>query len=377
MSRNSRSQEYSRIKERLGLLSAAFSLAGGATFVGSGLAAKVNRRLLPRSGASIRQRLRYQSVLSLSTWIAAIPLAFYNGYVIEKRFELSRQTPQGWALDAMKSEAMSMPVQMGLVEGMQWTMRRWPRQWWLVVSGAAIPLTSLFVYLFPVLIAPRFNKYEPLTDKELDARLRALAERSGLNVAEVMQMDMSRRTSKANAFFAGVGHTKRIVISDTMLEQFTHGEIETVVAHEAGHQVNRDLWRNIAASSVFTLAITAATDFVGRRILEARPELVGTSELGNPRALPVIALSFGITGALLAPIQLAYSRAIESRTDRFALELTGNGADYASALDKLAQSNLADPNPPRWVVVLMHSHPPLGDRIDAARSHEVNALWTG
>jgi STE24 endopeptidase len=376
LTNQSRSKQYSRIKERLALTSTAVGLAGGVLFVTTGMARALNDKLLRRRPTRL-DRVRYQTTLALGSWVAGLPLAFYSSYVIEKRFGLSNQTRSGWAADQVKAETMSLPVQIALVEGMQWTMRRWPRHWWLIVSGAAIPLTSLLMFIFPVLIAPRFNRYEPLKDPALSTRLSDLAERSHLNVAEIMQMDMSRRTSKANAFFAGIGTSKRIVVSDTMLTTFTHDEIETVVAHEAGHQVNRDLWRNIAATSILTLAVARATDFAGGRILSARPEMVGTSDLGDPRAIAVIGIAFGVAGTLLTPIQLAHSRWIERRADRFALDLTHNGDAYASALEKLAEANLADPDPPRWVTVLLHSHPPISERVAAARSHSASGGSTG
>lgn len=377
MNQIDRSRHYSRTKERLALAGTAISLAGTAGFLFSGVARKINEALLPRRRATLRQRTQYQGALGLGSWLAGLPLGYYSGYVIEKKFDLSNQTPATWATDQVKATAMMMPIQIALVEGLQWTIRRWPRHWWLVISGAAIPLTSAMVFLFPVLIAPRFNRYEPLEDEALKVRLTDLAERSGIEVVDVLQMDMSRRTTKANAFFTGLGRTRRIVIADTMLASFTPEEIETVVAHEAGHQVNRDIWRNIGASALLTLAIAGATHVAGTRLLQAKPELVGTSDLSNPRALPVIALSFSVAGTLLTPLQLAFSRWIERRTDAFALELTGNGAAYASALEKLATSNLADPDPPRWVTVLMHSHPPISVRIDKARSASVKAAWTG
>lgn len=371
-----RSQAYSRAKERLTLAGTALGLAGSALFLTSGLAAKVNRRLLPNSRPRVGTRLRYQGVLSLGALALTLPLAFYNGYVVEKRFGLSNQTPASWAMDVAKGEAMSVPLQIALVESMQWVMRHWPDRWWLVASGAAIPLTAGLSFLFPILIAPRFNTYEPLKDDALARRLTLLAERTGINVADVMQMDMSRQTTKANAFFAGIGKTRRIVVSDTMLATFNPREIETVVAHEIGHQVNRDLWRFILSSSLVMLAIAWTTDRVGRQIMSSQPELVGTRSLGNPRALPLIAFAFAVAGTLITPLQLAYSRRIERRADRFAVELTANGAAYASAMQKLGVQNLADPNPPRWVTALLHSHPPLAERIDTARSAEVNALWT-
>lgn len=377
MGDNNSTYEYSRTKERLALLGTASSIVGGVLVVGSGLAAMLGRRLLPEPRPGLVKRLRYQATLSTGAWLAGLPLAFYSGYVVEKRFNLSRQSPRDWAVDAVKGEALSLPIQLGMVEGMQWAIRRWPDRWWLVVSGAAIPLTSLMVFLFPVLIAPRFNKYEPLRDRELAQRLQRMTERSGIQVADVLQVDMSRRTSKSNAFFTGIGSTRRIVVSDTMLDSFTEDEIETVVAHETGHQVYRDLWRSIAGSAGLMLAIAAATNTFGNRFIQARPELAGAESLGHPRALPVIAVAFAISGTLLTPLQLAYSRSIERRTDRFAVELSGNGAAYASALEKLAKANMANPNPPRWVTLLLYSHPPLGERIDAARSAAVTALWTG
>lgn len=373
---NARSQEYSRMKERLALAGTALTLAGSALFLGTGLAAKMNRRLLPKTRASFTKRVRYHGSLSLGSLLLGLPLSFYSGYIVEKRFGLSNQTPRSWTTDVVKGEAISAPLQIALIEGMQWTIRRWPDHWWLIASGTAIPLTAGLTFLFPVLIAPRFNTYEPLEDTELADRLKLLAEKTGIQVADVMQMDMSRRTTKANAFFAGIGHTKRIVISDTMLADFTPDEIETVVAHEIGHQVNRDLWRFILSSSFATLAIAWATDRVGRSAMSSRPELVGAASLGNPRALPLIALAFGVAGTVIAPLQLAYSRRIERHTDRFAVELTGNGSAYASALAKLAALNLADPNPPGWVTILLHSHPPIAERIDTARTAEINALWT-
>lgn len=177
---------------------------------------------------------------------------------------------------------------------------------------------------------------------------------------------MSRRTSKANAFFAGIGRTKRIVLADTMLAEFTPNEIEGVVAHEAAHQVHKDIWRGVALSGVFTLVTAWLVDVIARRVLRTAPWLTGTSDLANPRSLPVIGIAMSLTGLLLTPLQLAWSRSIERKADRYAINLTGNPAAYAGAMAKLSETNLADPNPPRPMTLLLHSHPPLAERIAAA-----------
>jgi STE24 endopeptidase len=216
------------------------------------------------------------------------------------------------------------------------------------------------------LIAPRFNRYEPLQDTQLAARLTTLTDKAGINVAGVLQMDMSRRTNKANAFFAGIGPTKRIVLSDTLIAQFSPDEIEGIVAHEAGHQAHRDIWRFVALSGVMTLASAYAVDLIAKRALRAWPKLVGTSQLSDRRSLPVLGLAFSIVGLALTPAQLAYSRHIERRADRYAIALTEQPRAYADAMRRLAASNLADPQPPRLITWLLHSHPPLAERIAAA-----------
>jgi STE24 endopeptidase len=365
-----RARDYSRQKDRLALLGGALGLLAVAAFIFLGGARRFNQRLLPGTHHGPRQRVRYALVTSLLSWLAGLPLGFYNGYIIERRFGLSKQTSTSWAVDHLKSKAISLPLELAVLEGLYAAIRRWPRRWWLVCAGAIVPLSALFAQLFPILVAPRFNRYEPLRDRELAERLRALTARAGVPVAGVMQMDMSRRTSKANAFFAGLGPTKRIVLADTLLETFTPEEIEGVVAHEAGHQVHRDIWRFVALSGVFTLAVAWFTHLTARRLLRSQPRLSGTADLADLRSLPVLALTFGVAGTLLAPLQLAYSRYIERKADRYAVALTGQPAAYAGAMRKLALANLADPDPPRWITLLLHSHPPLGERIATAERDE-------
>ena len=374
MSKVDRAREYSQTKDRLSLLSTAISLLGGSGLVFSGLARRMNDHLLPASGASILQRGRYVAVIGALSTIISLPLRYYSSYVVEKLYELSNQSPAEWLADQAKMTALSMPLEIGLLEGLYAALRRWPRSWWLVVSGATIPLTAGLSQLYPVLIAPRFNRYEPLADEELAERLRDLTDRAGVPVADVMQMDMSRRTSKANAFFAGLGPTRRIVLADTMLETFTPEEIEGVVAHEAAHQIHRDIWRLIGMAVLTTLATAASVHVVAGRLVRAIPSLTGTSDLANPRSLPVLSVVASVVGVLLSPWQLAQSRRMERRADRFAIRLTGNPRAYAGAMRKLSEQNLADPSPSPAITFLLHSHPPLSERIAAAEAAEFNLV---
>jgi STE24 endopeptidase len=361
-----RAREYSRLKETLALTGTALDLLSSVAFLATGGARALNRAVLPSARPSWARRLGYHSSVSVLGWLAGLPLGFYSGHVIEQRYELSHQPPLGWAIDTLKGKGISLPLEVAVLEGVYLAIGRWPRRWWLVCAGAVIPLTAVLAQLFPVLIAPRFNRYEPLQDTQLAARLTTLTDKAGINVAGVLQMDMSRRTNKANAFFAGIGPTKRIVLSDTLIAQFSPDEIEGIVAHEAGHQAHRDIWRFVALSGVMTLASAYAVDLIAKRALRAWPKLVGTSQLSDRRSLPVLGLAFSIVGLALTPAQLAYSRHIERRADRYAIALTGQPRAYADAMRRLAASNLADPQPPRLITWLLHSHPPLAERIAAA-----------
>lgn len=361
-----RAKEYSRKKERLAVAGLALGVATSVGFVASGLAGKVAGKLITSRKPGARERLTYETALFTASWLTSLPLRYYNGYIVEKQYGFSRQSPTDWARDQIKAETLSLALGVPLVEALYWTVRRWPRRWWLVTSAATIPLTAVLAQLFPVLIAPRFNRYEPLQDRALAARLKELAARSGINVADVYQMDMSRRTSKANAFYAGLGSTKRIVLADTMLDTFSPDEIEAIVAHETGHQAHRDIWRFVGLSAIYTLLTAALVNLLGRRLLVRYGDRVGTRELSDVRSLPAAELMFALSGLVISPLQLAYSRHIERRADSYAVRLTGDPAPFISSMEKLSESNLADPDPPRLSVLLLHSHPPIAERIERA-----------
>ncbi|CAN5816590.1 M48 family metallopeptidase [soil metagenome] len=367
-----RARRYSRIKERLGLFGTLIGLLVGGLFLLSGFPRSLARRTLPHRGSSLRSRSLFTTILVTGGWLAGLPFTYLSGYIIEHRFGLSRQSKSGWATDQLKGQLIGLAFAVPVTEGLYWIIRRFRRWWWLVAGLLTVPLTTLVVQLFPVLIAPRFNTYTPLDDEELTERLQALAAQTGVEVAGVMTMDMSRRTSKANAFFAGLGPTRRIVLADTLVERFSPDEIEVIVAHEIAHQSNRDLWRFIALGAVFTLATGFVTDWVAGAFLRRwGRELLGTRDLADIRSLPALGFFFSIASLLLTPVQLAYSREIERRADAFALALTRNPEAFSSAMKKLAETNLADPSPSRLRVWLLYSHPSIAERIaraDAART---------
>jgi len=301
------------------------------------------------------------------SWLSGLPVAFFGGHEVERRFGLTKQSTGGWLGDQAKGLLIGVLLQTPLVTAAYAVIRRRPRDWWLIIAGASVPLTVVLSNLAPVLLMPLFNRFQPLRDERLAARVRALAARSGVRISDVYEMDMSRQSEKPNAMFTGLGNTKRIVLGDTLLAGFSEDEVEAVVAHELGHQVHGDIWRLIGfgAGAGFGMAwlVARIAPFAVRRTQER----TGVSDVADEASLPVLALLMTALGLLVMPVQAAFSRVLERRADRFAVGLTWNGEAYAQAMERLAAQALADPDPPRPVVVMLYSHPPIVERIRAAR----------
>jgi STE24 endopeptidase len=221
--------------------------------------------------------------------------------------------------------------------------------------------------LAPVLLMPIFFEFRPLSEdrQDLAERLIDLAERADTHVEGVYEMDMSRRTKAANAALAGLGRTRRILLGDTLLENFTPDEIETILAHELGHHVHRDIPLGIAAQTLFNFI----SFFIGARFLDWTVQAFDLQAIWDPAGLPALMLALSVVGLISMPITNLYSRWRESLADNFALDQTGKPEAFSSAMTRLANQNLAQVDPPRWVVLLLSSHPPLRDRIQKAKAY--------
>ena len=215
------------------------------------------------------------------------------------------------------------------------------------------------VNLAPVVIMPLFNKFVPLENDELQARILRLGEKTGARVRGVYTMDFSRRTSAANAFVTGLGNTRRVVLGDTLTANYTADEIEVIMAHELGHHVHNDIWRAIFLDSVVTLV----GFYLSHLILQAGISGFGFRGLGDVATLPLFALVMVLFSLVTMPLGNAQSRARENAADAYALDITGNAPAFISSMQKLANQNLADVDPPGWVVWLFYTHPPIRDRV--------------
>lgn len=346
-------------------------IAGGTLASGllvfSGKGTALQRAIARRTRPGIAGDAASIAAFALLGWLAGKPLDFYSGYVVEHKYDLSNQTPADWLAEELKGLGVEMALEVPLTLGLYTLIRRRPNDWWLIASGLSIPFVVLMAQLAPVLIMPLFNKFEPLRDRELAERLKRFTADAGVEVADVMQMDMSRQTKKSNAFFAGLGSTKRIVLADTMLESFSEEEIEVVLAHEMSHQLHHDIWRFIALGSAFTLGGAYTIQRGGRWLLERFGDRIGTDDLGDIASLPALSWLMSLIGLLVMPLPNADSRRIERRADDFALRLTQNPLGFASAMERLSDENLSDPAPPLLVRLLLYNHPPVAERIEQAR----------
>ena len=310
----------------------------------------------------------YAAGHGLVGWLAGLPLSYLGGYVVEHRFGLSTQTRAAWLVDRLKAFGVGLALEVPVATAAYAIIRRSPRRWWLILAGLALPFTVLLAQLGPVVIAPIFNRYEPIRDRALAERIRRLAERRGVRVAQVLRMDMSRQTRKANAFFAGLGRTKRIALGDTLLDQFTPDEIVVVVAHELGHQVHRDVWKLIVLGTLATLVGAWLLDRIARPLVRRERERLGFASIGEPASMPLLTLLGSVLGTLALPVMNWFSREVVERgADRYALEQTRRPDAFISAMEKLGRLNLNDPAPPALVKAVLYSHPPIAERIAMAR----------
>jgi STE24 endopeptidase len=303
------------------------------------------------------------AVLIAATEVVGLPLAWYGGFVLERRYGLARQAAAGWLVDHLKAAGLGLVLAWGAVVLAYGAMRVSPDYWWLIAGLALAAIVTGLATIAPVLLLPLFFRFSPLDRPALVARLRALAERAGTAVIGVYEWALGEKSRRANAALAGLGATRRILISDTMLADYSDDEIEVVLAHELGHHVHRDIWRGIAFESVLMVLGFAVT----HRALHLVGPRVGLQGIDDLAGIPLLALTAGAVSLVLTPLALALSRRHERRADRFALELTANPGAFISAMRRLGAQNLAEEHPSRLVRWLFHSHPPLDERLALAR----------
>ena len=303
-------------------------------------------------------------LLGLALEAVSLPLSFHRHFILERRFGLSTASLRFWAGDHVKAILLGLGLGLVGAEAVYFTLRHWPAVWWLVSAG--LFMAGLFVLSMagPVFVLPLFYALTPLDREALRSRLVALSARAGVPVLDIYRWGLGDKTRRANAALVGTGSTRRILLSDTLVDEYSDDEIAVIIAHELAHHVRHDIPKALLVECGWLVAV-----FYACAVALETPWLTsGLHSRADIAGLPLLLIVAGAMTLVGTPVMNAVSRSNERRADRYALALTGHPAAFISAMRRLSVQNLAEPSPSRLVRWLFYTHPPVRERIDAARS---------
>jgi STE24 endopeptidase len=360
--------EYQRAKNTLYFVDQGYGILFLALFLFLGISAFLRRQIEKITKKRFWVVAFYTILFLIIAFAVGFPSSYY-GFSLEHKFGLSNQTFAEWFGEQLLALAVMSIIVLIAVEGIYLALKKAPRTWWVYVSVVFIIFTIVLVNLAPILIMPLFNVYTPLPEGELRDRLVKLSAKANVEVGDIFTMDMSKQTKKANAMFTGLGNTKRIVLGDNMVDEFTTDEIEVVIAHEMGHNLLRHIWQGILFSAVLAAIGFFIIHLTGPRIINRFRNRLKIENMADVASLPLILLIFSIYSIVTMPIVPAFSRHLERQADKFALEMTQNKEAFISAMNELAYMNLSDPNPSPVIEFLLYDHPPISKRIKFAEEY--------
>lgn len=356
-------RRYNRIRRWLGIADFAVGFVFLVVLLVTGWSGWLRDLSLKASQSYSLSLFIYLVLLLVGSKALGIGLDYY-GFRLERNYKLSTQKLRSWAWDEIKGFLVGLVLGSIVVELLYFTLRQWPQHWWMLAWALFMGLFVLLAQLAPVVLLPIFYKFEPLEDEELRRRLVVLGERAGTRVRGVYRWKLSEKSKKANAALTGLGATRRIILADTLLDNYTPDEIEAVLAHELGHHVHRHILKSIFVQAGITLLGFWAANWVLHYAVDQHMFL----ELSDFADLPLLVLVSIVLSLVLMPAMNAYSRFNERQADRYAFESIASVEPFISSMNKLAEQNLAERTPSKWVETLFHSHPSIGRRLAAAEA---------
>ena len=357
-------KEYEAIHNRLFVLQTLLVAILLALYQFTGASAALANGLIARFGEG--QWYLVNAVYTLVTVFGfaacMFPLSFYSGHVLEHHYALSNETFGDWLADFVKSLLIDLALTTGLFSVIYALLRWMPDWWWLSATVFYILFAVVLSTLMPVVIMPLFHKFEPLAEGELTAAVRKMMDDAGIKVVGVYKWGLAEKTNTANAAFAGVGRTRRIVLGDTLLSGYSQDEILAILAHEVGHYKNRDTLR-----LMFTGSGMALVGFYVAHVFLSRVTGFFGMHIEDIGAAPLFIFSLFVFSLVSMPFANMHSRRREFAADAYAIEKMGSPDALVSAFEKLADQNLSNKEPAKWVEFLLHSHPSIARRIARAR----------
>lgn len=359
-----KSTRYHRLGRRAGILSTIWSGLILLGFLLTGASVGLRGWTTSLVGANpILVVALYVLVLSFAFDAATLPFGFYRGFLLERRYGLSTETMGHWFKDHGKAVLIGVVIAEAGALFVYSVLRTWPASWWAIAGVGYSIVAVVLVSLAPVLLLPLFFTFKPLEKATLRDRLTALATKAGTRIIGVYEWTLSDRTKKANAALTGLGNTRRILLSDTLLADYSDDEIEVILAHELAHHVHRDIWTSV----VYDMALTFAGFFAAHLALQRAMPFFHLAGIADPAGIPILVLTAGTIGLCVKPFLNAVSRSHERRADSYALKMTENPSAFITAMKRLGQQNLAEDSPSKLVQAFFYTHPPIKERLRAAQ----------
>jgi STE24 endopeptidase len=363
--RQKKARQYSLIRRYLGFVEMGLSLAFLLVFIFTPVSQWFTGLF---TWPMVVKAIIFFLLLLVGYELLTLPLSYYSGFVLPHRYGISIQKLKAWLIDLAKGGSLGLVLGTAAVAAVYWLLVDFPDFWWLAAWGIILAVSLLMSIIAPILLVPLFYKVRPLAEVELKSRLEQLARKAGAKVNGIFVIDFSARSTTANAALMGIGRTRRIVVSDTLVQQYSTPEIEVVTAHEIGHHVNRDIFRLFIIQSVTYLILLKVVELV----LKSTIAPLGFSGIADPAGLPWLMLLLAVFSVLVSPLTNSYTRHVESQADGYALKLTDNSASFIDAMTRLANQNLAVAYPPAWEELLFYDHPSYNKRVEHAYSYERN-----
>lgn len=367
-------KKYNNIKLAIGIGEGIISFILVLLFVWFGYSLKLENYLSNFVENSYLLFIVFIIVVGFVGSVLSFPIRYYTGYYLEHKYDLSNQTFWKWILEGLKGLLVSLVIGIPILLIFYFSLNYFGNIWWLPFAIIMFFISVVLSQIFPILIFPIFYKITPIEDEILKEKIMKLAKNANLKVENVYKFNMSKNTKKANAAFTGLGKTKRIILGDTLLENYSAEEIETVIAHELGHYKKKHIIKNILIGTVSSFL----TLFIIALLYQNSLSWFDFKEITQVAALPLLALWSMLIGLIQAPLGNILSRKFEYEADEYAIIETKNPFAFKKTLEKLTEQNLGDREPHPFVEWFFYSHPSIKNRISAidkfAEVHDLNLV---
>lgn len=358
------SKKYNNTKLAIGIGKSIVSFIIIYLFISLGYSLKLQNYIQAYTGNHYLVFILFVFGIGIFSSVLFLPINIYTGYYLEHKYNLSNQTYFKYFLENLKSMLVGLVIGISILLLFFFVINQFGDLWWLVFAAAMFLVSVVLSQLFPILIMPIFYKVIPLRDEELKTRISNLAKGAGIKVENVFSFDMSKNTKKANAAFTGLGKTKRIILGDTLLNEYSKDEIETVIAHELGHYKHKHIIKNL----IFGTVSSFLTFFVISILYKNSLSWFDFESITQIAALPLLSLWAMIIGLTQSPIGNILSRKYEYEADRYAIESTLKPESFINTLNKLTDQNLGDREPHPFIEWFFYSHPSIKNRINAIKN---------